>query len=247
MGMFSNLTTDNIEKSDDRVGGAAPRLPTSIYDATIKLAYVSDSRRSKAQALNIHMEINGQEIREQIWFTNGQGQNFYVAKDGSGKHMQLPGFTLVNELCLLTTEQELSQQDVEEKVAKLWNYEERAEKNTNVNCLTDMHGKTVKVALLRKLIDKTAQTDSGDYKPTGDTVLINAVDKFLYAKDGRTVLEIQNNIEEAEFAEAWLTRNDNKDRDVTDKSKPAAGSSGVGRPGANASDKSGSATGKLFS
>lgn len=242
MGMFSNLTTDNIEKAEDRVGGAAPRLPSGIYDAVIKIAYVGDSQRSDAKSVNLHMDINGTEVRERVWITNGKGENYYLAKDGSGKHMPLPGFTTINDLCLLTTEAELSAQDTEEKVVKLWNNEERAEKNTRVPCLTDLHNKTVKVALLRQIEDKRARTDSGEYKATGDTVTINAVDKFLYAEDGRTVLEIQNGVEEPEFAEAWLTRNEGKDRDKSTKNA-GAGASGTGRPGAPTPK---SATGKLF-
>lgn len=172
-----------------------------------------------------------------------QGQNFYVAKDGSGKHMPLPGFTMINDLCLLTTEQELSAQETEEKVVKLWNREERAEKNTRVPCLTELHGKSVKVALLRKIVNKRVRTDSGEYKPTSETVTLNTVDKFLYSDDGRTVLEIQNGVKTAEFAEAWMTRNDGKDRDESVKTE-TAGTSGTGRPGAPASG--GSAASKLF-
>lgn len=243
MGMFSNLTTDNIEKAEDRVGGSAPKLSSGIYDATVKIAYVGDSQRSDAKSVNLHLDINGTEVREQVWVTNGQGQNFYVAKDGSGKHMPLPGFTMINDLCLLTTEQELSAQDTEEKVVKLWNREERAEKNTRVPCLTELHGKSVKVALLRKIVNKRVRTDSGEYKPTSETVTLNTVDKFLYSDDGRTVLEIQNGVKTAEFAEAWMTRNDGKDRDESVKTE-TAGTSGTGRPGAPASG--GSAASKLF-
>jgi len=242
MGMFSNLTTENLEKAEDRVGGAAPKLPSGIYDAVIKIAYVSDSQSSNAQAVNLHMDINGTEVRDRIWVVDGKGNNYYVAKDGSGKHMPLPGFSTINDLCLLTTEKELAEQDTEEKVVKLWNNEERAEKNTRVPCLTDLHGKTVKVALLRQIENKRARTDSGEYKEIADTVTINVVDKFLYEEDGRTVLEIQNGVDDAEFAEAWLTRNDGKDRDKSKKiSTP--GSSGTGRPGASSG---GSAKSKLF-
>jgi len=244
-GMFSNLKTDGLEKAEDRVSGQVQRLPTGIYDATVKLAYVGDSQRSDAKSVNVHLDINGTEVRIREWVQDGKGNNYWVAKDGSGKHFPLPGFTLINDLCLLTTQSELADQEGEEKVVKLWNNQERAEKNTRVPCLIDLHGKKVKVALVRQIENKRAATDSGEYKPTNDSVTLNIVDKFLYEEDGRTVLEIQNNIEDAEFAAEWLERNDGKDRNKFKEIKGAGGSSGSGRPGAS-NNSGGSATNKLF-
>ena len=233
MSAFANLKkTDQMEEAQDSVGQSYEALASNIYNATIILAYIGSSQRSKAQCMHIHYTVEGndQEFRDRVWFTNGQGENFYVDKK-SGKENPLPGFTMINDMCLFATEEELSEQDTETKVVKLYDPDEKAEVNTEVEALTALHGADMKFGILKVIEDRNSQNDAGEYVPTGKTITKNEINKVFHLDEGRTINEFKHGIEEPEFAEAWLKKNEDKE---IDRSKGTAGGarggSGSGSP-----------------
>lgn len=234
MGMFSNLTkTDNLEQSEDRVGGGFEPLASGAYLATIKLAYAGKAASSNAQNITLHYEVDGKEHRETIYITNRQGENFYVDKQDPKKKHPLPGFTTINDICLLVTGGTgLIDMETEEKIVKIYNFTEKKEVNTPVPCLTALHGQQILLGVLREVVDKESKDASGNYVPTGETRTQNTIDKAFHPETRRTVNEYISEIETPEFYEAWVNKNQGKDRN---KSKGAqaggAGASGVGRPG----------------
>mgnify|MGYP003632094681 CR=1 FL=1 len=233
--MFGNLTsTENLEATEDRVGGGFEAVPSDVYDGTIVLAYVKDSARSSSKAVVFHIDIGGKEVRDEIWFLTGAGDNFYVDKNDATKRHPLPGFTTVDDICLLTTGDGLSEQDVEEKIVKIYNTTEKKEVPTPAPCLVGLHGQKIKLGILRNVVDKNRKAPDGSYQPTGETRTENEIDKVFHAETGRTVNEYRHEVETAEFMTAWLAKNKNEDRN---KAKgvaggaPAAGGAGTGRPG----------------
>lgn len=240
MGLFNNLTTENIEESKDSLGGFGP-MPSGVYDAVIKLAYAGKSSSSDAQCVTVHFDVGGQEMREQIWVTNGKGQNFYTPK-GETSRLPLPGFTTIDELCLLATGEPLSEQPTETKTVKLYNFEEKKELPTEVPVLVDLIGKPVKLGILRQIVDKQTKGDDGVYRANGETRTENTVSKVFHPETKMTVNEYRHEINDCEFHDAWQARNKGKDRDRSTKGAGgSAGGSGNGRPGGQKS-----ATKKLF-
>ena len=98
MSLFNNLSSDNLEKQGDSLGGFS-LFESGLYDGTVKLAY-ADKYDSGAMFVALTLELGGKEYRETITITNKKGENFYL-KDG--KKMPLPGFTQINDLVLLIT------------------------------------------------------------------------------------------------------------------------------------------------
>ena len=243
MSIFAKLTTDNIEESKDVLGGSFEPKPTGVYDAVIKLAYEGKARNSDAQSITIHADIDGDEFRETLWITNKQGVNYYTSKDEAKKKMPLPGFTTVDDLCLLTTGHPLAEADTEEKVLKLYDFTERKELPKNVLVLVDLIGQPVKLGILREINDKQKKDDSGDYVNTGETRTENTINKVFHSETGRTVSEYRHEVETPEFMTAWKTKNAGKDRNrAKGVSGSGSGSTGTGLPGASA----GSGTKPLF-
>lgn len=238
MGLFDNLTTEGMEETKDVVGGGGYQpLASDVYPAMIKLAYAGKSRSSDAQSITIHADINGNEFRETVWITSGKGVNYYVSKEDGKTRIPLPGFATIDELCLLATKEPLSAQATEEKVVKLYNYEEKKELPTPVQVLTGLIGKQVKLGILREIVDKTARNDAGEYVPTGETRAQNVISKVFHAETNKTVNEYRHKVEEPEFCQAWISQNQGKDRNrAKGAATPAKGSTGTGRP----------ATAKLF-
>lgn len=235
--MFGNLKSDGLEQSEDRVGGGFEAFSSDVYDATIKLAYAGESSGG-AKNVTIVADIGGKELRETIYITNKQGENFYLDKQDKSKKHPLPGFTLVDDICLLASEIELAEQDTETKVVKIYNFQERKELPTEVEVLTALIDKPIKLAVLRVIEDKQKKGDDGKYHNTGETRTVNQIDKAMHVETKRTVNEYRHEIEDCEFHDAWIERNQGKDRNRSSGASGGAGSSGSGKPAATSQKKS---------
>lgn len=219
--MFGNLSTDGVSDATDRTGSRGP-FDANLYDATIKLAYGGHSAGGAANA-TIHLEIDGREHRETIYFTKKTGETFYMDKDGKTKQ-PMPGFTILNDLCLMASEIPLLEQEFEEKVINLWNYEAKKEIPTTVQMMTGILNQKVKVGLLKEIDDKNAKGSDGVYRPTGEKRTSNRIDKVFHPETSKTIPEYRANIEEAVFVHAWTKQNAGQTRDI---SKGAEGKSGA--------------------
>lgn len=228
MKMFGNLTGEGLEQTGDRLGGGGVR-ESGAYDATIKLAYAGKASASNAQSLTVIFDLGGSDYRETFWVTNKNGENFFKDKQDASKKVPLPGYTMADDLCLLTTGFPLAEQTFAEKVVNLYDYEVKKEVPTNVPVIMDLIGKAVSLGLVKQTVDKTKKNDStGNYEPTGETRDENVIDKVFHHESKRTVTEIRNGMEEAEFFPKWVEKN----KDVTrNRAKGAQGKTGApGRP-----------------
>lgn len=225
--MFGKLTTAGLETTGDRLGGSSI-MDTGVYDGTVKLAYAGKARSSNAQSVTIHIDINGREFRETLWITNKEGQNFFADKKDPSKKQALPGFTSVEELCLVTTGLPLSEQTVEEKVVSLYDFDLKKEIPQNVPVLTDLIGMPVSVGIVRQIVDKQVKDAAGNYTNSGQTREENVSDKFFHQESGRTVTEVRQGIEEAIFKGKWAEKNTGVTRN---KAKGAEGKSGAPKAG----------------
>jgi hypothetical protein len=231
MGMFGNLTNDGLEETRDRLGGFQA-LPTGGYDMDIKVAYAGKSQHG-AQSLTLIGDIDGREYRETIYFTNRAGENYFLNKSDSSKKVPLPGFTIVDELCMVTTDAPLAAQATEEKIVKIWDPETKQEQPKSVPVLTGLTGKKVTLGIGEVLENKNQKNDStGQYEPTPDTRVSNVIEKVFHYETKMTVPEARAG-KPAEFYAQWVERNQGQQRDRrTIKEGGEAGTSG--RPGGGA-------------
>ena len=157
----------NAAEEKDVLGGGYSLLETDIYPFKVEAAYVTTAQ-SGAMAVALQLNINGQNHRETIYFTNRSGQTFYVDKKTNDER-NLPGFGLLNSMCLLTVGKELLELDSEERVINVYNRDANGEVPTKVDMLTDLLGEEGYVAIVKQTVDKTAKADDGSYQPTGET------------------------------------------------------------------------------
>lgn len=232
MSLFSNLKNDGLEESEDRLGGFAA-LESDIYTGPIKMAYAG---KSDSGARNITVILGlpgGKEHRETVYITNKKGENWYVHKDDKDKKKQaLPGFTLIDDLCLVATGKPLAEQDAEDKMVKVYDAEQKKEVPKSVPVLTDLIGKEVSVAISKVLENKSVK-EGNEYVATAETRTTNAIEKVFDTETKMTVAEARKGDEKGTFWDAWLERNKGQTRDKrTIKDGGSAGS--AGRPGSRA-------------
>lgn len=224
MGVLANLTTDeSIKASKDTVGGGYAPKPSGVYDGVIKVAYLSKSTGG-ATAVNLIVGIGDSEYRETVYITNKEGKNFYIDKNDGTKHY-LPGFSTINDIALLTAQRELSQLDTERKVVKLWNAEQAKEVPTEVECITAMHGKPIKLGILEEITFKQVK-QGNEYVPTSEVRSSNVINKVFHPTNSKTVNECRAKAETAEFIDKWKAKWDGKPNDKTVGKTPQAATTG---------------------
>lgn len=225
MSIFKKVQkSENAAEDKDVLGGGYSLLETDIYPFKVEAAYVTTAQ-SGAMAVALQLNINSQNHRETIYFTNKSGQTFYVDKK-TNEERNLPGFGVLNSMCLLTVGKELLELDSEERVINVYNRDANGEVPTKVDMLTDLLGEEGYVAIVKQTVDKTTKADDGTYQPTGETREENVIEKFFRGKDKMTTAEIIAQAEEPVFFDEWLKKNKGVVRNKA-KGKPAGAKAGA--------------------
>lgn len=234
---FKKINKEEIKSGGDFLGGSF-LLESGVYEAEVLFAYLSKATHSEAQAVNLILKVDngtpkGMELRFQEWVSNKSNEVFYVDKQTKEKKY-LPGYEKINDLALLTTGKEMDEQEVDERIAKIWDPEVRAEVNKAVNCFVEMHGEKVKVAIQKVKRNKTKKNDStGTYDPIDEAREENEIIKFFSIETDKTVSETLADLPEAVFMDAWREKNTGVTRDLF--KSVSGGASGSGIPKASGS------------
>lgn len=202
MGLFAELDTKNVERSEDSLGGGFNLLESDIYKAKIKAAY---GGASKGGALSVTLvcDINGQEYSETIYITK---KNKLPYSDTNGKRRFIPGYNIMNSICKITVGKELTSLDAEEKNLLVYDPSENKRKPKEVPVLTDLTGKTICLGILKELRNKAVPDDQGHYVDTPETREDNRINAVFDEDTHRTINEIEDN-KEAVFWDKWLEKN----------------------------------------
>ncbi|AZO48036.1 hypothetical protein [Mesorhizobium sp. M4B.F.Ca.ET.058.02.1.1] len=227
--LFGGLTTDGLEETQDRLGGF--RIHDSgPYTGTIKAAYAGAAASSKAQSITVILATDDAgEYRETFWITNKNGENFFT-KDG--KKQPLPGFTHVDDMCLVTTNKPLAAQATEEKVMNIYDPDQKKEVPKGVQMLVELLGKKVTFGILKELKNKQAKNSAGVYEDTADSREENVTDKIFHYPSNLTVVEARKQIQTPTFYGAWVEKNKGQTRDRRSIKDGVGGQAGrSGKPG----------------
>lgn len=241
--LFGNLKekTKNAEAAKDSLGGSQFGAKESdVYIGTVKVAYVgkADSQADWMQLIIENMKtsdgLDAGEFRAQVYFTSGKDKGNKPTYEKNGKEYYLPGFTIINDMMLMATGKELFEADFEEKVVKVYDFDQKAEVNKSVMVPVELIGQEIMFALEKITEPKQAKGDDGKYYDTGETRDVNEIQKVFHPELLVTVIEAQE-AEKAEktltpelavFRAAWLEKNKGKTR----TKGAAAGTGKAGSP-----------------
>lgn len=226
--IFGNLSTDGLEEAQDRLGGSRI-IESGPLTGTIKLAYAGKATNSDARSVTIVLlpDDNGSEYRETFWVTNRDGKNYY---EKDGKKHPLPGFTVVDDLCIVTTNKALAEQQADEKVINVYNFDEKKEISTSVPMLVNLLGKKVTLGIQKHLKNKQQKNNAGVYEDIADEREENVTDKVFHHPSNMTVAEAKRGLTDAVFYGLWCEKNTGV---TQDRRSIKGGATGVqsGRPG----------------
>ncbi len=216
MGLFSKLSSEGMEQTEDRVGGGFKALETAIYTGTLKAVYAGKSSGG-AESITLIFNHSGGEYRETVYITSKAGLNYYHPKDKSGKRdttkkVPLPGFTIIDDICLVLTGEPLCEQATEEKIFNVYDADAKKELPKAVQMLVDVMDKEISFAIEKSLENKN-ELQGNDYVPTADTRETNNIVKVIHTESQMTVVEAREGKSAPEFWDAWLAANEGKVRD----------------------------------
>ncbi len=222
MSLLKNLETKaNVEGEKDILGGGGI-LDTDLYPGRVKVAYLTTASTG-AVAVNIQLDVDGKEVRQQFWVLSGNAKGNKNTYTKDGKEYYLPGFLTANSLALLTVGKELSELDIEKKVVKLYDFEAKEERPTEVDVFVELTGQQILAGIEKQTVDKTQKNEQTDeYEPTGETREVNEIVKFFRADDGLTVPEIEKGVTEAKFKDDWVNKFQGKTRNKAKGNKNGA-------------------------
>jgi len=222
--MFGNLTTDGLQESQDRLGGISV-FNTDIYVGTIKALYAGKSSGG-ATSVTLIADLNGKEYTETLYVTNKDGQNWFANKQDNTKKVPLPGFTVVDDICLIATGEPLATQETEEKVVKIWDSEAKKEMPKSVPMIIAALGKPIALGIQKTLANKQTKVGT-EYVPNAETREENHIDKVYHPEMKLTVAEARAGQDVAQFWDAWLLKNKDQVRDKRTIKEGEAGNSGA--------------------
>lgn len=237
MGLLSKLKADlptDVKGEEDRVGGGAQVKDSGAYPITIKLAYLTVAS-SGANGLVIHGEFeDGSEYRSTEWLTSGTAKGCKTYFEYQGEKRYLQGYLNADAICQVITGKGILEQHEEERVAKLWNRDAKAEVPTPVNAIPDLIGKTFVAGLIKKSENKQVKDNNGNYVKTAETREINELNK-VFSADGLTVTELAAGQKEPAFFNSWVDRFQGVVVDKVDKTAaPAPAQAGGAAPATGA-------------
>jgi len=235
---------DKAEGEKDTLGGFLRDSDATKFK--IDVAYLSQSSGG-AMSLTLHaVDDNNKEYRETIYFTNKQGQTYW---ERDGKRNNLPGFNLIQAICLLAGRKPLSEMTSEDKDIKVYDFEQQREVVKTMPTLKELTNADVVLGILRVIEDKKKKNEAtGVYEPTGETRELNKIDKVFRAGCNRTVTEIQAGEETGSFIDKWLDKHKGQVLNTAKGKKGNDGNVGTGMPtGSGDSGSESNSGGSLFS
>ena len=219
--MALNLKQDaSVEKAVDTLGGGGV-LDTNVYPFQVKTIYLGESKTGAVSATVVGKLENGSEFKTTQWIVSGNAKGNKPYYERNGKKYPLPGYTIIDDICLAITGKSLGDAEMEEKTIKIYDYEVSKEVPTEVDCICDVEDGEVFLAISKQLEDKTEDDGAGGRTPTGETRETNEVAKVMNT-DGATMLEVKDGLA-IEFGDKWLKKNEGKVRDRTTKTSGTAG------------------------
>lgn len=206
MSIFAKATTSGLEKTEDRLGGGFQVLDTGAVDFIIKNAYAD---KSSGGANFVHFEFVTEDgktkFNKDVYWSNKDGDNFFLNKDDKTKKVPLPGFTIVDDICLAATGKALCEQDTDEKQVKIWDKDEKKEVPKPRHVLTDLLDQPVTLGIHKIKKNKQEKGDSG-YVATAEEVFENDIVKVFHTETKLTMTEAREE-QEATFYGKWVEAN----------------------------------------
>ena len=208
MAFFDDINVDETQEVvDASVREAKSWIKESgAYDVEVTMFRFKESAGGAKGFVVEMITENGEQIKEEEWFSSKAGDTTYAVKDRktkmpTGERKDLPGMVKLKSISRALTGDPLSwAKTTEAKMVPIYNYEKQEEVDTEVGVFVGAIGQKVKVLVQRAMEDKTAKNPAtGDYEPTAEYKEINEIVGWVDVETGKTFSEIAAGTEAKSF------------------------------------------------
>lgn len=206
MSLFAAIQNSNVQTKEEDVLGGSRTVPSNVYPAGIKLAYLDKSAKGAiCVVFDFALMVNGKECthKETFYISNAAGSFTYKDKK-TGEDKPMPSFVTVDTICKVVTGKGLAELSSEKKMVKVYDYDQKAEVPQEKEVLMDLVRGKLELGILEVTVDKNVKSDTG-YVPSGETRDINEVSK-IFTEEGLTLVEKDAGKTETKFKEAWIAQ-----------------------------------------
>lgn len=215
------MTIENLVIEEDVVETDAPKTsyikPTGLYKAMVDMAYLGKSSGG-ATTLNMHFKLaDGSVVRNVLYVTTTPDKGGKPYRTVNGKKYILPDMRMANQIAKITADTQLGAMSTETRTVKLYDFDAREERPTQVPALTEMIGKGILVGFVLKRENKSRPDGSGGWTKTSKVKETNVVSAVFYP-DGYSTVERTAGAKEAKAVEKW--KEDNPTNHVDDSWEP---------------------------
>lgn len=231
MSLFAAIQNSNVQTKEEDVLGGSRTVPSNVYPAGIKLAYLDKSAKGAiCVVFDFALMVNGKERnhKETIYISNAAGSFTYKDKK-TGEDKPMPGFVTVDSICKAVTGKSITQMTTEKKLVKIYDYTQKAEVPQEKEVLMDLVRGKLELGIQELTVDKTVKSDTGEYVPTDETRDINELSK-VFTEDGLTLVEKDAGKTETKFKEAWIAQYADKKINKAKGAASGAKAGGVTKP-----------------
>jgi hypothetical protein len=228
--MFEGLSTEGLEEAEDRLGGFT-LYDTDIYLANLKAVYGIKADSGARGVVVIATLPGNKEYRETFYVTTKTGVNYFLNKADTSKKVALPGFQIVEDLCIAVTGKSLKDIATDDKVMNVYDAEQRKEIPKSVPALVELMGKDIYLGIEKKLVNKQVQnTSTKEWEDSTDSREENGISKIFHHPTKLTVAEAKAGKTAPEFFDKWQEKNKGTVRDAR-KIKDGGGTKGAPQGG----------------
>ena len=229
---FASFTTEGMERQADTLGGGKILLPTDVYKLHIKYAYLGESSGG-ALSITVVGKVNDTDYSETFWITNKEKKHYYMSKNG--KKVPLPGFVIIEDMCLFATGKSLHEQSTVDKIIEKYDPETSSMQKASVPVVEGLLDKDVLVAISQVKEFKRKKFDDG-YHTISETTEFNEIEKVFHLDKHLTANEVIKKVDEPAFYTQWLEAKKGKVKDKTKGKSPERpdASTSSGMPSAEA-------------
>ena len=224
MSFLDNITVDETQEVEEQVVRQESSWidQTGAYVAEVKGFYFGESAKG-ANFFEVQLETaDGAKIKEREYFSSQAGSTTYDVKDRStgaptGEKKDLPGMARLKSVSRALTGNPLGWMSAEKKIIPIYDFNKKADIDTEVNVFVAAIGLPVELLVQRTLYDRDIKDPkTGNYVPSNQVVARSEIVGWLNPLSHKTWSEDNANLD----AKSYETFMDNlKKNPIKDKRK----------------------------
>lgn len=196
----------NVKPAGDYIKKST--LASALYNMVCDVCYLDVSKGGAKFASLKFVGPGGVKFDITEYITGGTAKKClttFVDKR-TGETRFLPGFEVVNNICMLTVGKQISQMNLEEKVLDVYDFDKRENVKMKKMVMMELKNQPIILGINETTVWKQVKNQAGVYVNTDETKVENSIDKVFRAADGFSRTEADAGVG-SDYISKWKEQN----------------------------------------